>query len=64
MYNSRYNHIHFGLSCYVESFQLIDEYTVEDEWHIMDKSEEMMRLEETGCTWFDDDGIVTWGVNE
>ena len=48
----------------VNGIKTIDEYTVEDEWHIMDKSEEMMRLEETGCTWFDDDGIVTWGVNE
>ena len=45
----------------VKGIKTIDEYTVEDEWHIMDKSEEMMRLEETGYTWFYDDGIVTWG---
>ena len=30
----------------VRSIRQIDEWTVEDEYHIMDKSEEMMRLEE------------------
>ena len=30
----------------VSSQRQIDEYTVEDVWHIMDKSEEMMRMEE------------------
>ena len=30
----------------VKSIRQIDEWTVEDEYHIMDKSEEMMRLEE------------------
>ena len=47
-----------------KSVKQIDEYTVEDEWHIMDKSEEMMRLEELthGSIFFDtDDGIVIGG---
>ena len=46
------------------SMKQIDEYTVEDEWHIMDKSEEMMRLEELtrGGFWGDDDGIVFGGA--
>ena len=42
----------------------IDETTYEDEYHIMDKSEEMMRLEELthGSIFFDtDDGIVIGG---
>lgn len=42
----------------------IDEYTIEDEYHIMDKSEEMMRLEEIGYHgwWGDDsDDIITFG---
>ena len=30
----------------VKSIRQIDEYTVEDVYHVMDKSEEMMRLEE------------------
>lgn len=32
----------------VKSIKRIDEYTVEDEYHIMDKSEEMMLMEELG----------------
>lgn len=47
----------------VPSIKNIDEYTVEDEYHIMDKSEEMMRLEElcrNNAFLFDDD-VVTWG---
>jgi len=45
------------------SMKQIDEYTVEDVWHIMDKSEEMMRLEELmrGGFWGDDEGIVFGG---
>ena len=46
----------------VPSIKNIDEYTVEDEYHIMDKSEEMMRLEElcrNNAFW--DDDVVTWG---
>lgn len=42
----------------------IDEYTIEDEFFIMDKSEEMMRAEEVGSdTWFwsDADAIVVNG---
>ena len=48
-----------------KSTKQIDEYTVEDVWHIMDKSEEMMRLEELtrGGFWGDDDAI-TWGGTE
>lgn len=30
----------------IRATKQIDEYTVEDDWKIMDKSEEMMRLEE------------------
>ena len=42
----------------------IDEYTVEDVYHVMDKSEEMMRLEELtrGGFWGDDDAITFGGV--
>ena len=44
------------------STKQIDEYTVEDEWHIMDKSEEMMRLEElTRGGWWNDDDVITFG---
>lgn len=47
----------------VPSIKNIDEYTVEDEYHIMDKSEEMMRLEELcrNNAFFFDDDVVTWG---
>ena len=39
----------------------IDEHTVEDEYRIMDKSEEMMRLEEINRSgWLDDDVITFW----
>lgn len=47
----------------VKSVKQIDEYTIEDEYHIMDKSEEMMRLEElTGHSnfWDGDDSVVVW----
>ena len=45
-----------------KAIKFIDEYTVEDEWHIMDKSEEMMRLEELtrGGFWGDDD-VISYG---
>lgn len=47
----------------VKSVKQIDEYTVEDEYHVMDKSEEMMRLEELSCgeIWVSNDDIFTWG---
>lgn len=47
----------------IPSIKNIDEYTVEDEYHIMDKSEEMMRLEELSRnhSFFDDDDVVIWG---
>lgn len=43
----------------------IDEYTVEDVYRIMDKSEAQMRLEELlgGSAWSDDDLVFTWGVD-
>lgn len=46
------------------STKQIDEYTVEDVYHVMDKSEEMMRLEELtrGGFWGDDDVITFGGV--
>lgn len=46
----------------INSTKQIDEYTIEDEWHIMDKSEEMMRLEElTRSTNIWDDGNIIYG---
>ena len=49
----------------INATKQIDEYTVEDDWKIMDKSEEMMRLEElTGPTWvFNDNNIIMYGGN-
>lgn len=42
----------------VNATKQIDEYTIEDDWHIMDKSEEMMRLEELSHSfdWLSDEG--------
>lgn len=46
----------------VRGIKQIDEWTVEDEWHIMDKSEEMMRLEElTNHSYWMDDAVIEWG---
>ena len=49
----------------INATKQIDEYTVEDDWKIMDKSEEMMRLEElTGQTWqFNTDNAIMYGGN-
>lgn len=49
----------------INATKQIDEYTVEDDWKIMDKSEEMMRLEELiGPTWAsDNDNIIIYGGN-
>ena len=50
----------------VMSVDIVDEYTVEDHYHVMDKSEEQMRLSEllnygTYAAYDEDDGIVvTW----
>lgn len=46
------------------SMKQIDDFTVEDVYHVMDKSEEMMRLEELtrGGFWGDDDAIVFGGA--
>lgn len=46
----------------INAIRQIDEYTVEDDWHIMDKSEEMMRLEELSRS-FDiwSDEVITYG---
>ena len=48
----------------VNATRQIDEYTIEDDWHIMDKSEEMMRLEELTIAMniFDDEAIVYGGI--
>lgn len=45
------------------STKQIDEYTVEDVWYVMDKSEEMMRLEELthGGVWGDDEVFIVGG---
>ena len=52
----------------VRSLKTIDEWTVEDVYHVMDKSEEMMLLEEisqsTGTLGFMDTGIVFFGGEE
>ena len=47
----------------VRSIKQIDEYTVEDEYHVMDKSEEMMRLKELTCSdiWVTDNDVLTFG---
>ena len=49
----------------VNAIKQIDEYTVEDDWKIMDKSEEMMRLEELtrGGDWLASD-VITYGGAE
>lgn len=39
----------------------IDDYTVEDQYHILDKSEEMMRLQELSGRSWEDDSIWIWG---
>lgn len=52
----------------VRSLKTIDEWTVEDVYHVMDKSEEMMLLEEisqsTDTLGFMDTGIVFFGGEE
>ena len=39
-----------------KSVKVIDAYTIEDEYHVMDKTEEMMRRDEenSGCDWIFD----------
>lgn len=52
----------------VRSLKTIDEWTVEDVYHVMDKSEEMMLMEEisqsTDTLGFMDTGIVFFGGEE
>ena len=52
----------------VKSLKTIDEWTVQDEYHVMDKSEEMMLMEEisqaSGSVGFVDTGIVFFGGEE
>ena len=50
----------------VPSVKTIDEFTVEDEYHILDKSEEQMRLNELNGGWFasDDDVVFTFGGSD
>ena len=46
----------------VTATRQVDEWTIEDELHVMDKSEEMMRLEElAGRIGYMDDGIHFYG---
>ena len=47
----------------VKTERVIDEFTIEDVYQVMDKSEEMMRLEELtrASQWWDDDATITWG---
>ena len=48
----------------VDAVRTIDEYTVEDDFKVVDKSEERMRLEEIGATGFtdiEDDVMVFYG---
>lgn len=49
----------------VQSVDIIDEYTVEDHYHVMDKSEEQMRLSELlnyRDFWdeYDDANVIVW----
>ena len=49
----------------VKSIRVIDEYTVEDVYHVMDKPEEMLLLEDMldalGMLWVDDgESGITW----
>ena len=47
----------------VRQTRQVDEQTIEDVYHVMDKSEEMMRLEETmrrSSDWDWDDGDIIW----
>lgn len=48
----------------VRSIKTIDAYTVEDEWKVMDKSAEMMRLQElNGVDWiYSEDAIIYGGA--
>lgn len=49
----------------VNSIKQIDKYTIEDDWHILDKSEEMMRLEELlrhNSDFWDDDVVFVGGA--
>ncbi len=46
----------------VKAVKRIDDYTVEDDWKIMNMSEEQMRLAEVGqWSWWDDDNVITIG---
>lgn len=44
----------------VKSHKIIDDWNYEDEWHIMDKTPEMM-LEQEKNSWLGDDEIITFG---
>ena len=50
----------------VNAVKTIDAYTVEDDWKVMDMSEEQMRLAEIGMGgWWDDGDAITFGgINE
>ena len=46
---------------YMTSIRVIDEYTVEDVYHIRDKTEEMMMNEELGGVVYESGGITFYG---
>jgi hypothetical protein len=47
----------------VRQVKTVDAHTVEDVYHVANKSEEMMRLEELRDkgSWWDDDDVLVWG---
>jgi len=49
----------------VKQVKTVDAHTVEDVYHVANKSEEMMRLEELRDKglWWDDDDVLVWGVD-
>lgn len=43
----------------INTVKRVDDYTVEDDWKIMDMSEEQMRLAELGTgEWMEDNGVI------
>lgn len=48
----------------VKQVKTVDEHTVEDVYHVMNKSEEQMRLEELHTYEWDGDGVYFWGEDD
>ena len=51
----------------ITTLRQIDEYTIEDTYHVMDKSEEQILFEEMQSisdTWIYGDGVISWGPGE